>query len=273
MSRPLRVVRTMAEFYTTKRIPRVSAALSYYLTMTLFPLIICLYSLLGRNYARVLRILNFVEQFLSADASRMIRSFLFHVAGSNSRAILIAAVTVLLTSASAGVRTLQSGIGDMQGGPRFQGLKDFLFSILFSLAFLAATYFGILVLLTGREFMNLINGYLPFVDVSRSWNWMRFPVLGSIEIVIFWGIYEVSKRRTDNYRSFPGALLATAAIVAMSLIFSFFISASTRYPLVYGSLASLILIMFWMYLGCQIIFLGAAFNIALRDVYGGKDTD
>ena len=27
------------------------AALSYHLTMTLFPLIICLYSLLGRNYA------------------------------------------------------------------------------------------------------------------------------------------------------------------------------------------------------------------------------
>ena len=49
----------------------------------------------------------------------------------------------------------------------------------------------------------------------------------------------------------------------MTLVFSNFIGVSTRYPLVYGSLASVILLMFWLFLICQIIYLGAALNIVL----------
>ena len=49
----------------------------------------------------------------------------------------------------------------------------------------------------------------------------------------------------------------------MSGIFSAFIAVSTRYPLVYGSLASIILLMFWLFLCCQIIYTGAALNDAI----------
>ena len=66
-------------------------------------------------------------------------------------------------------------------------------------------------------------------------------------------------------------IFITLGLVVMSWIFSGFIAVSTRYPLVYGSLASLILLMFWLYLCCQIIYLGAALNIALRDVQGKEE--
>ena len=266
----VRILHALIDQYTKRRIPKASAALSYYLTMTLFPVIICLYALLGDNYDRSMQILDFVEQFLSADTTMLIRRFIIHVAASSSTALLIAALMVLVTSASAAVRTLQSTIGEMQGGQRFQGLTDLLFSVIFSLAFLAAMYFAILVMFTGRDFLEWINGYLPFVDVRSSWRWLRFLLLGGIELVIFWSVYEVSKRRCDNYSTLPGAILSTLAIVAMSSLFSVFIAVSARYPLVYGSLASLVLLMFWLYLSCQIIFLGAALNVVLRDVLPPK---
>ena len=266
----IRIVRGIVEQYTKRRIPKASAALSYYLTMTLFPVIICLYTLLGENYVRAMQILNFLEQFMSADTTLLIRRFIAHVATKNNAALLIAGLTVLVTSSSAAVRTLQSTIGEMQGGQRFQGLMDILFSVILSLVFLAAMYFAILVMFTGRDFLEFINGYLPFVDVGSSWRWIRFVLLGGIELVIFWGIYEVSKRRRDHYSTLPGAILSTLALVAMSFLFSIFIAASTRYPLVYGSLASLILLMFWLYISCQIIFIGAALNVVLRDVFPPK---
>jgi membrane protein len=182
--------------------------------------------------------------------------------------MFIAGLTVLITSASAAVRTLQATIGEMQGGRRYQGFSDFLFSLVFSLAFLASMYFGILVMFTGRDFIKLLNGWLPFIDIRRSWQWIRFLLLGGIELVIFWGIYAVSRRHRDHYAILPGALFATLGLVVMSWLFSGFIAVSTRYPLVYGSLASLILLMFWLHLCCQIIYVGAALNIALRDVLG-----
>ena len=258
-------LRRLLGLYTEKRIPRAAAALSYYLTMTLFPLIICLYSLLGNNYDRAMQILDFVDQFISAETTRYLKTFLNYVAVSHSSAMLVAGLTVLVTSASAGVRNMQATIGELQGGQRYQGLWDILFSVVFSLVFLAAMYFAMLVMLTGREFLDLVNSYLPFIDISNSWHWLRFLLLAGIMFVLFWGIYRVSCKRSERYPTYPGAIFATVALVVMSLIFSTFIAASTRYPLVYGSLASLILLMFWLFLSCQIIYLGAALNIVIRD--------
>ena len=75
-----------------------------------------------------------------------------------------------------------------------------------------------------------------------------------------------ASRRDLPYLTAPGALAGTLGIVLMSWIFSVFIAASVRYPLVYGSLASLILLMFWLFLCCQVIYLGAAVNLAIWKV-------
>ena len=267
--RVLLIIRRMLDLYNEKRIPRAAAALSYYLTMTLFPLIICLYSLLGYNYTHAVRVLNFVEQFLSAETTQTLRSFLEYVSVSHNSTMLAAGLTVLVSSASAGVRTMQVTIGEIQGKQRFRTLSGFLFSLVFSLVFLAAMYFALVVMLTGPSFIELVNSYLPFVDIGNSWQWLRFLVMGGIMFAIFWGIYLVLCKRGERYPAYPGAIFATVAMVAMSLAFSSFIAVSARYPLVYGSLASLILMMFWLYLSCQIIFLGAAMNVALRDRQSG----
>ena len=233
--------------------------------MTIFPLIICLYSLLGKSHGSAVEILELAENFLAAETARFIHNFLDYVARENSTAMLVAGLTVLVSSASAGVRTLQATIGEIQGGQRFQGLMDFVFSVIFSLMFLAAMYFAILVMLTGEEILSAVSRFLPFIDLGSSWGWLRFLLLAGIELVIYWGVYQVSRRKSDQYSTLPGAVVATIGTVAMSFAFSVFIGASTRYPLVYGSLASMILLMFWLYLCCQIIYIGAAFNIVLRN--------
>lgn len=266
LKKALQFVTDLADIYSKAKVPRASAALSYYLTMTGFPLIICLYTLLGSNYSKAIELLDLVEHFLTADTVHMVEDFLDYVSANNSQAMLVAGLAVLVTSSSAAVRTLQGTIGEMQGGQRFQGLMDIVFSVIFSLVFLGTMYFSILVLFTGQEILDKVNGILPFIDISRTWNWLRFLILAGLLLVIFWGVYQVSKTKNARYNTFPGALLAMIAMVVMSFVFSVFIGASAKYPLVYGSLASLILLMFWLFLSCQIIYIGAAFNICLRNI-------
>ena len=139
-------------------------------------------------------------------------------------------------------------------------------NLIFSVVFVAAIYFAIVVIFTGRDFLQTVNGWLPFIDIGNSWQWIRFLLLAGIFFIIVWAVYAVSKQRYREYRTFPGAAFAMIGMVVMSYAFSVFIAASTRYPLVYGSLASLILLMFWLFLSCQIIYLGAALNLVLRDI-------
>jgi membrane protein len=261
-----RFVRNFTKMYTEGRLARAAAALSYYLTMTFFPLIICLYTLLGNSYDKAMQVLNFAENLMAAETVGYLEDFLYYVASNNSTAMMAASVVVLITSSSAAVRSLQGTIADMQGGQRFQGALGMLFSVIFSLLFVAALYFAILVMLTGSSVIDKLNQFLPFVDIRPSWTYLRFIILAGIDFAIVWGVYRVSKRSWDTYRTWPGAVLTTLAMVVVSYVFSVFFSASAKYPLVYGSLAAVILLMLWLYVVCTVILLGAAFNIVLRDL-------
>ena len=234
--------------------------------MTFFPLVICLYTMLGSSYDRAVLLLGFVRGFISAETAGYLKGFLAYVAENNNKAMMFGSLAILVTSSSAAIRTFQGTIGEMQGRQRFQGLLGFAFSIVFSLIFLAAIYFSILVMLTGGELIDLLNRYLPLIDISDSWNYLRFILLGGISFVTVWGVYWVSACREDPYRTWPGALAATVMLVAVSMAFSTFIGASTKYPLVYGSLSAVILLMLWLYTCCMVILCGAAYNVALRDV-------
>ena len=54
-------------------------------------------------------------------------------------------------------------------------------------------------------------------------------------------------------------------LVGVSIAFSAFIGASVKYSLVYGSLASIILLMMWLYTSSTVIYCGMALNLTIRD--------
>ena len=260
------LIKRVIHYYNVKQIPLASAALCYYMMMTVFPLIICLYTLLGQNYDQALRILEFAEDFLSSDTLDTVRSFLAYVEDNHSLAMAIAGLTVMITSASAAVRSMLVTIGRMQGGLRYTGIMGFVFSVLYSVVFLAATWFAIIVMFSSRNILNLIRRWLPFVEVDVNWHEVKYWMLAIIMFLILWGMYRFSREKGNRYFTWPGAIFATFGIVGMSLIFSGFIAVSARYSLVYGSLASVILLMYWIYLICQVIYIGAAINVSLRDL-------
>ena len=262
------LLKRVVYYYNSKQIPLASAALCYYMTMTFFPLIICLYTLLGNNYTLARTILGFAENMLSADTVRVISMFLNYVAVNHSQAMFVAGILILLTTASAGMRSIQATLGRMQGGHRFPGLKGFLASIVFAVAFLATTWFGIVVMFTSRDLLALLNEKLPFIDISGGWQTIKYLLLGGMLFLVLWGIFSVSRMRDSRFPTWPGALVGALGMLAVSFLFSVFIAASARYSLVYGSLTSVILLMLWMFFSCQAMYVGAAFNIALRDLRG-----
>ena len=74
-------------------------------------------------------------------------------------------------------------------------------------------------------------------------------------------IYQLSLNEVEQRTmKTTGAVLSSAALVAASALFSWFIGMSSRYSLVYGSLASVIILLVWLYLCGNILILGNVFN-------------
>ena len=271
MKKAIYVGKRVFYYYNSAQVPMAAAALCYYLTMTFFPLIICLYTLLGYNYSSALSILSFAEGILSAETIRTVRSFLSYVERNHSTAMLIAGMVIMLTYASAAVRSMQVGIGLMQGRVRYTGARRIIISLVMALIFLFTSYFAILVMFTSRDLMDILNRYVPFLDIRSGWQQIKYLMLSALLFLAIWGVYRISRLKGRSFSTWPGAIMATLALVGMSFLFSAFIAVSARYPLVYGSLASLILLMLWMYFACQIIYLGAAWNIARWDLKHRED--
>ena len=258
------VFKSMADIYWEQHVPRAAAGLSYFLTWSVFPLLICLYNMLGGLFPATEEIRSFLTGLLPENTTEIILDFLRYVSENTSTTMLIVALTVLVTSSSAAFRTMDNVFSEMRGRARFSGFFEVLFSIAFSVVFLAALYFAAILILTGKWFLDFVDRHIMFMNISDSWSWARFVLLGLLLFVILSGLYRITAPKGASVRLLPGAVLGALALVAVSVFFSAIIGQSARYPLVYGSLASVIVMMFWLYTCGIILLMGNALNISLE---------
>ncbi len=254
----------LADIFDRERIPQASAALSYFLTLTFFPLLICLYTMLGSLFPAAEDVRSLLGALLPEKTVETIIDYLRYVSENLSTPMLVMALTVLLTSSSAAFRTIDRVIGTMRGRKRFTGVSAFVFSFTFSILLLAAVYFSVLLIVTGKWFLEKADRYIMFMNISDGWSWWRFVLLFMLLFTLICGLYRITAPPGKAVRLLPGTVFASASLVGVSIVFSAFIGASTKYPTVYGSLASIIVMMLWLYICGMVLFLGAALNVALE---------
>lgn len=257
------IITEMIQTYLDKKVSRTAASLAYFLMLSIFPTLICLYAMLGRMFPTVAMIEELTKGLLPTGTIETIVEYLGYITSNNSAGMISAAVIVMATTSAGAYRTLHNAMGEITGGTRYKGLWTFLFSFLFSLLFLAAMYFAVIVIITGGWFINLVEERISFFSIEESWEWMRFILLLALLFVIIYGVYRMTAPRGGKMPLLSGAVLAAVVLEIVSIIFSVFISMSSRYPLVYGSLASVMILMLWLYLCGNILILGNIFNVAL----------
>ena len=264
--RPVKFIKICYALFTENKITQASAALSYYLTMTFFPLLIIAYSFMDESYARTEQIVKLGEKILSEDLLIFISDFLLYIDSGDSRLMLPLGLSLLLGYASAGLRCVQSTIGGIQGGSEYKGLSAFLFSFLYCLALLAVSYLAIIVMLSGPALVEGISNAFPASRKLLELIPVSHVLLAGVLFLLLLGFYHVPKRARDKYRVLPGAAAASAAVLILSPLFSFVMRRSVKYSLIYGALASLVLLMLWLYMCCVLIYCGVILNVALHEV-------
>ena len=143
-------------------------------------------------------------------------------------------------------------------------LRSTIVSVAFSVAFLLVLYLCILLMLTGKHFLLWLDALLPHVSIVWSWMWLRFLILFAILLMMILILYRLTTPRRPQHRVLPGAVFSAVAIVCMSILLSWLIGNSTKYSLVYGSLASAVILLFWFQAFGLLLILGVLLNHALE---------
>lgn len=262
-----------ADLYMSIGAPRSAAALSYFLILTLFPLLVCVNYFIGLFHLDLENLLRSLDQLLPAGALAVMEDYLGYVAGSQSDALLLASLITILISASAGLRTLLATLDSLHGTKNVHIVRRVVLSVLLSALFLLTIYLSVVVIFTGEWFFWLLEERLPgriaqlVPPLSGLWRWMRYLLLFCFVLLLVLVVYRAgTPRRAMRTRMVVlSSLLAAAAIAAASAVFSWFIGMSSRYALIYGSLASLIILLVWLYLCGCILLLGAVVGRVLEN--------
>ena len=250
------------ETYLRKRVSRAAAALAYFLMLSVFPMLICLYEMLGSMFPALEDIVLLVDGILPEGMQETILDYIGYISRNNSDAMLWGAVIAMVTSSAAAFRTMHTMIGEIMGRLRFKGLFSLVFSFAFSLLFPMGVYFAVIVMITGNWFIRAAGKYITFINIAESWGWLRFLVLFCLLMLIIYALYRLTLPRGSRVSIVPGSVFSSATLVGISMVFSYFIGMSARYPLVYGSLASVIILLLWLYVCGNVLFIGAIINAA-----------
>lgn len=264
-SPPVRFVREIVDVYFDRRVSRSAAELAYFLILSFFPILICINAFVGLLNLDVNQVLAAAEEFIPAASASILSDYLGYISSNQSNALFVGGLIMTLFSASAAFRALMSIMEDIYGRRSYTGVMQIVASVAFSILFLATIYLSFIVLLTGTWFFHLMGRYFPWItQLLSSWQWMRFVILFCLVLLFILLVYRVSAPRgKPRPPVLTGAVLATLALVASSALFSWFIGLSSRYSLVYGSLASVIILLVWLYLCGNILIIGNVFNYVL----------
>ena len=260
---PVRFGLEMAQLYFDRHVSRSAAALAYFLLLSFFPLLICVNAFISLLRLDVGAVLDAAAAVLPQETLGILADYMGYITTNQSHALLLAGAGMTLFSASSAFRTLMRVMEELYGRTGYRGLRRVAASVAFSVLLLLTIYLAVAVLLTGEWLFTWLIRLLdlPAEALPWEWQWFRFLLLFLLVFLFVLLTYRMAAPRGEPRPPvLTGAFLAAGALVAATALFSWFIGLSSRYSLVYGSLASVIILLVWLYLCGSILILGNVFN-------------
>lgn len=243
----------------------MAAELAYYFLFSFMPLIIFASSLIS--------ILNFDTSQLSSltrmipeDVMELVRTYYKYIKDIKSPTLMYTGLVLSIYFASSAMRSTMRSLDtayDVHKGRH--PIKQFIMSFFFAVIFLVIILFSLLLMLAGGYIIQAIIKVFPQVanfEVAIQllrFVVMIFPIWCSILLLyVFAPNHKVKIRQ-----AMPGALFSTVAWMAVSFIFSFYVTNMGNYSFLYGSLGAIIVLMLWLYITGMVLILGGELNFVL----------
>lgn len=253
----------------------LSAQLSYYFMLSLFPMLLFLLSIVPVVGVEQSTIRDMIKEYVPTDYAGQVSSIIGDIMSNASGSILSVGLILALWSASNGMTAIMNSFNvayDVEDSRNFIVSK--LFSVLFTLAMIIVLPIALILPTFGEQIGSLLFGPLGLGDqIKWIFNLVRVVLPLIIIFIAFMVLYTLAPNVKIKMKSvIPGAIFATIVFLGGSFLFGIYISNFANYSKTYGSIAGIIILMLWLYITGFIIIIGAEINAIIhqRKVVAGK---
>ena len=266
--------RVLREF-GNDRVLLVAAGVTFYAILALFPAIGALVSIYGliADPGTINAQLSNLQGILPSGALEIVGEQVKRIAAKGGGTLgFTAAFGILLSiwSANGGMKAIFDALNIVYDEKE---KRNFIWLNLRSLSFTAGALLfvvlalvGIVVVPAALAFLNL--GSMEWVIALLRWPILLVVVLGSLALLYRYG----PSRDTAQWRWVTwGSGVAAFLWIAVSALFSWYVSSFGKYNETYGSLGAIIGFMTWIWISTTIVLLGAELNAEMEH-QTAKDT-
>ncbi len=239
-----------------------AAQSAYFFMLSLIPIIILLMTLVRFTPVTLPDVLTAVSLVFPSSVNDMVISIVREVYNL-SMAVVPLTIVVALWAAGKGVLSLTTGMNISYECPETRNyvvlrIRATFYTVLFVLVI------GLLLLLSvfGKSLSAFVASHFPVLETFIAVTVKVSSYIAPVVLVLFsLSIYKFLPNRKDTFRKqLPGSIFAALGWLVVSWIFSIYLDIFTGFTTMYGSLATIVLIMLWLYFLMYITLLGAEVN-------------
>ena len=241
----------------------LSANLSYYFILSLFPMLIVALALTPYFKIDQQFLLEKIQSYAPGDLGDYLFDMISEVLNNKNNTIITVGIVFTLWSASSGIYGIIIAFNNafrVRDGRIWIVTK--LISVILTALFLIGMFVALVLIVFGKQLtyilfhkFNLDEGYYNLWSVLNS----SLPVLFIFLIFVF--LYTMGPNlKLKAISIIPGAVFATISWIIVSKLFGYYIDHFSSYIKTYGTIGAFMAFVLWLYITGYILIIGAEIN-------------
>lgn len=245
----------------------LAAEQSYYYTLSLFPLMILILSVIPYLSLSPDLVITTLEKMMPAETVALFEENILDIVENKNGGLLTFGILATIWSASNGMNAF---IHSMNVAFDTEEKRNFivsrLISIVLTLGLIAAFIVVLILPVFGEVLIEFIKKISPLSgNTEILLNILRWVIAVSVMATILSLLYYFAPEKHYPFKEvIPGAIIATILWLVISFGFSFYVSHFGNYSSTYGGLGGVIVLMLWLFLSGLTFVIGGEINALLH---------
>lgn len=246
----------------------LASQLAFFFLLSLFPLLIFLFTLLPYLNLDQSEIFIMIRDFAPESVATLLEDTLNDVLRNRNSGLLSFGIIATIWSAAKGMNALTRALNRSYYQ---EETRSFLIargmSVVFTIMLIGVLIVALVLPVFGQQIGMLAFSYLGLAEgFLELWASLRLLLPPILIYCVFSLIYWLVPNLKLRYRSvILGSVFSTVGWIVTSLGFSFYVGNYGSYSNTYGSIGAIIVLMMWLYLSGIILMLGGQINAVMSE--------
>lgn len=246
----------------------LGSQLAFFFLLSLFPLLIFIFTLLPYLNLDQSEIFLFIREFAPESVALLIEDTLGEILSSRNGGLLSIGILATIWSASKGMNALTKALNlsyfkeETRSFVVARGM-----SVVFTVMLIAVLVIALVLPVFGQQIGVFAFSYFGLeAGFVKVWTSIRLIIPAALIFTVFSLIYWLVPNLKLHFKSvLPGSIFATVGWILTSLGFSYYVGNYGSYSSTYGSIGAIIVLMMWLYFSAIILMLGGQLNAVMTE--------